>query len=113
MRLVLTVNHFQFPCLLVFDDCGASNCLSALGLVHLLGEVVLNPHLLDLILLRLKPVDVGLFVEQDGLEQITRAVVADGSGLADGVVIGLDGPKLRGVIVGQFGPGPPPRCATR
>ena len=45
------------------------------SVLELLGEVVLDPDLLDLLELSLEPVDVLLFVLQDFLEEQARAVV--------------------------------------
>ncbi len=43
---------------------------------NLLGEVVLLAHLLDQFELRLKPIDVFLFRDENFGEQVFRAVVA-------------------------------------
>ena len=41
----------------------------------MLGEVVLDPDLLDGLLLGLQPVDVLLLAHEDGLQELPRAVV--------------------------------------
>jgi hypothetical protein len=47
---------------------------SALGLV---SQVIVQPHLVDLIEMGFEPVDVGFFLEQDQFEEFTDPTIAD------------------------------------
>ena len=49
--------------------------LAAFLFAHLLGEVDADAHLIDHVDLGFEPVDVLLFVDEDLLEQLARAVV--------------------------------------
>jgi hypothetical protein len=70
------------------------DALSAEGLVYLFHQVVLDSHLLDLVQLRLDPVDVVLFIGEDRFEKLSGPVVAELYGLADVRVVLLDGVVL-------------------
>ena len=50
--------------------------LTLFPFAHLLRQVVLVGHLLDHVELSFEPIDVVLFIKQDFLQQLARAVVA-------------------------------------
>ena len=50
------------------------------NLADLLHQVILDAHLLDLVELRLEPINVILFVLEDGFKQLAGSVVADFNG---------------------------------
>ncbi len=60
-----------------------------LKLIDLFHQVVLGPHLLDLIELCLQPVDVLFLIGKDRFEKLTSSVVADLDSQPDSVVVGL------------------------
>src|SRR5215217_9563543 len=50
-------------------------CLRSVAAVDLLCQVTLIAYLVDFVFLRLKPVDVMLFVLEDALEELPRGIV--------------------------------------
>src|SRR5690606_38435831 len=68
------------------------------SVVHLLGQVVLPPELLDQAELRLEPVDRLLLLAEDVLQERPRAVVVERGSQGDAAVEPRDGVDLEGQV---------------
>jgi len=61
---------------------------SALGLV---SQVIVQPHLVDLIEMGFEPVDVGFLLEQDQFEEFTGPIITDFDRQANVILVYLNG----------------------
>jgi hypothetical protein len=67
--------HVARPSIRELGFAAEPTCLRSVAMVDLLGQVTLVAYLVDFVFLRLKPVDVMLFVFEDVLEQLPRGIV--------------------------------------
>src|SRR5262245_51120633 len=74
-RHTTSSGHVVHPSICELFCAAEPICLRSVAVVDLLCQITIVAYLIDLVFLRLKPVDVMLFVLEDALKELSRGIV--------------------------------------